>query len=74
MRIHNTFHISLLEPYEDNKFSSQIQISPLPIKIDGEPEYKLEEIIDSNTEPSGPVTLLNTIRPGILSQTVTKQG
>ena len=47
MRIHNTFHISLLEPYEDNKFPSQIQIPPLPIEIDGEPEYELEEIIDS---------------------------
>src|ERR1700761_1975555 len=47
MRIRNTFHISLLEPYEDNKFPSQIQIPPPPIEIDGEPEYELEEIIDS---------------------------
>ena len=44
--IHNTFHISLLEPYEDPKFPSQIQAPPLPLEIDGEPEYKLEEIID----------------------------
>ena len=28
MKIHNTFHISLLEPYEDNKFPSQIQTPP----------------------------------------------
>jgi hypothetical protein len=47
MKIHNTFHISLLEPYEDNKFPSQIQTPPPPIEIDGEPEYELEEIIDS---------------------------
>ena len=47
MKIHNTFHISLLEPYEDNKFPSKIQTSPPPIEIDGEPEYELEEIIDS---------------------------
>ena len=47
MRIHNTFHISLLEPYEDNKLPSQIQTPPLPIEIEGEPEYELEEIIDS---------------------------
>ena len=46
MRIHNTFHISLLEPYEDNKVPSQIQTPP-PIEIDGEPESELEEIIDS---------------------------
>ena len=38
MKIHNTFHISLLEPYEDNKFPSQIQTPPPPIEIDGEPE------------------------------------
>ena len=47
MKIHNIFHISLLELYEDNKFPSQIQTHPPPIEIDGEPEYELEEIIDS---------------------------
>ena len=47
MRIHNTFHISLLEPYEDNKLPSQIQEPPPPIQIEGEDEYKLDEIIDS---------------------------
>ena len=45
MTIHNTFHISLLEPYEDNKFPPQTQTPAPPIKIDGEPEYELEEII-----------------------------
>ena len=47
MTIHNTFHISLLEPYEDNKFPSQIQTPAPPIEIDGEPEYELGNIIDS---------------------------
>ena len=47
MTIHNTFHISLLKPYEDNKFPTQIQTTDPPIEIDGEPEYELEEIIDS---------------------------
>ena len=47
MRIHNTFHISLLEPYEDNKFPSQVQAPPPPILIEGEDEYELDEIIDS---------------------------
>ena len=47
MRIHNTFHISLLEPYEDNKFPSQIQEPPPPIQIEGEDEDELDEIIDS---------------------------
>ena len=45
MTIHNTFHISLLEPYEDNKFPPHIQTPLPPIEIDREPEYELEEII-----------------------------
>ena len=35
--IHNTLHISLLEPYEDNKFPSLIQTPPPPIEREGEP-------------------------------------
>ena len=47
MRIHNTFHISLLEHYNDNKLPSQLSEPPPPILIEGEPEYELEEIVDS---------------------------
>jgi len=47
MRIHNTFHISLLGLYHDDKFSSQQTQPPPPIIIEGEPEYELEQIIDS---------------------------
>ena len=47
MKIHNTFNISLLEPYEDNKFPSQIQKPTSPIQTAGEDEYELQTIIDS---------------------------
>jgi len=47
MALHNTFHISLLEPYQDNQFPSQIKEPPPPIQIEGEDEYQLNEIIDS---------------------------
>jgi len=47
MAIHNTFHISLLEPYQDNQFPSQIKQPPPPIQIEGEDEYEVDEIIDS---------------------------
>jgi len=47
MKIHNTFHISLLELHNDNKLPSQRSEPPPPIIIEGEPEYELEEIIDS---------------------------
>src|SRR6201996_9495398 len=45
MRIHNTFYISLLEPYENNKFPSQIQEPPPPFQIAGEESHELDEII-----------------------------
>jgi len=47
MRIHNTFQISLLELYHDDKFPSQRAQPPPPIIIKGEPEYEVEQIIDS---------------------------
>jgi len=47
MRIHNTCHISLLELYHDNRFSSQRAPPPHQIIIEGEPEYKREQMIDS---------------------------
>jgi len=47
MAIHNTFHISLLESYQDNRFPSQIKEPPPPIQIEGEDEYEHHEIIDS---------------------------
>jgi len=36
--IHNTFHISLLEPYQNNQFPSQIKEPPSSIQIEGEDE------------------------------------
>ena len=47
MAIHNTFHISLLEPYQDNGLLSQIKETSAPIQIEGEDEYEHNEIIDS---------------------------
>jgi len=47
MAIHNTFHISLLEPYQNHQFPSQIKKPPPPIQIEGEDEYELDEIIDA---------------------------
>jgi len=47
MAIHNTFHISLLEAYQDNRFPSQIKEPPPSIQIEEEDKYELDEIIDS---------------------------
>jgi len=48
IRIHNRFHISLLELYHHNKFPSQRTQPRPPIIIEREPEYELKEIIDSH--------------------------
>ena len=47
MKIHNTIHISLLKPYQDNRFLLQIQEPSSPIQIEGEDEHELDEIINS---------------------------
>jgi len=39
MAIHDTFHIALLEPYQENQFPSQIKEPAPPIRIEGEDEY-----------------------------------
>lgn len=46
MNNHNTFHISLLEPYQDNQFASQMQNPPLSLEIDGESEYEHDKIVN----------------------------
>jgi len=46
MAIHNTFHISLLEPYQEHRFPTQIKEPPPPIPIEGEGEYELHDIIN----------------------------
>jgi len=46
MGIHNTIHISLLEPYKENRLPSKRQESPPPIILEGEPEYELDDTID----------------------------
>ena len=46
IKIHNNIHTSLLEPYQDYRFPSQIQEPPPPIQKEGEDELELDEIID----------------------------
>ena len=44
-RIHNVFHVSLLEPHHQNKFSLREQVRPEPEEIEGEKEYEVEKIV-----------------------------
>ena len=46
-KIHPVFHVSLLEPYHENKWEGRVQEPPPPEEIEGELEYEVEEILDS---------------------------
>ena len=45
--IHPVFHISLLEPYCENKWEGRAQVPPPPDEIEGELKYEVKEILDS---------------------------
>ena len=46
MKIHNVFHVSLLEPYTPNTLPGRFEEPPLPVDVDGELEYEVDEILD----------------------------
>src|ERR1700746_1518262 len=45
--MHPVFHVSQLEPAIPNTIPNCVQPLPPPIKIEGEPEYEIAEILDS---------------------------
>jgi hypothetical protein len=47
MDVHPVFHVSLLEPVCDDSFPGQVGIPPSPIIIEGEPEYEVEDVLNS---------------------------
>ena len=47
MRIHSVFHVSPLEPHVANTFPDRVVAPPLPIQVDGLPEFEVKEILDS---------------------------
>lgn len=47
MKIHNVFHVSLLEPVTANSLSNRKQPPPPPIYVDGDKRYIVRNILDS---------------------------
>jgi hypothetical protein len=47
MRIHPTFHVSLLTKYTPNVIPGRTQPEPPPIIVDGQEEFEVEKILDS---------------------------
>jgi hypothetical protein len=47
MKNHRTFPVSLLNPASSNSLPGQVVPPPLPVIVDGEEEWEVEELLDS---------------------------
>ena len=47
MKCHNIFHVALLEPYHKSTIKGRCQAHPDPVIVDGEKEYEIEHVIQS---------------------------
>ena len=47
LKIHNVFHVSLLEPHHPNPFPTRDSPPPPPIEVDDSLEWEVDEILDS---------------------------
>ena len=48
--VHPVFHVFILKPAMFNTFFKRIQLAPALVIIDGEPEYKFSQIVDSKID------------------------
>ena len=48
--VHPVFHVSMLKPAMSNTFSKRIQLASILVIIDGEPKYKVSQIVDSKID------------------------
>ena len=46
MHIHPVFHVSLLEPHVANTFPDRVVEVPLPIQVDGLPEFEVNSVLE----------------------------
>jgi hypothetical protein len=46
-KIHNAFHVSLLEPYHENQILDRHREPPAPVEIEGKEEFEVQEVLDS---------------------------
>ena len=47
LRVHNVFHVSLLEPYNVNQIPNRVTTPPPPVIVDGYEEHEVDSVLDS---------------------------
>ena len=47
MKIHLVFHISLFKPYKASSILDRSKVPPPPVEIEGNEEFEISEILDS---------------------------
>jgi len=47
MKIHNLFHVSLIDLAANNRLEGQIIPPPPPVEVEGEEEWEVQEVLDS---------------------------
>jgi hypothetical protein len=52
LKIHNVFYVGLLSKVKEDE-SRPILREPGPLEVEGEEEYEVEEIVDSERRPNG---------------------
>jgi hypothetical protein len=52
LKIHNVFYVGLLSKVKEDE-SRPILTEPGPLEVEGEEEYEVEEIVDSERRPDG---------------------
>jgi hypothetical protein len=53
MKIHNVFHVSLVEPYQQNRLAGRIEPVPQPVIVDAGVEYEVEQLVDHRLTNTG---------------------
>jgi len=48
--VYPVFYVSMLEPATPNTFQQRSKPPPVPIIIDGEPEYEISKIVNSKID------------------------